>query len=561
MDGLMGKLTPILASPLYIVLVYLSCLSRTLPAQSSTPVATVEAESGVLSGGVTISTSIPGYSGTGYVTNFTNSNCKVTVTVNVPAQDFYSIIIRYNSTSGDKTQYLIINNGGSSSVTFPKTTTYSDLNAGKYLLNAGANTITIQSYWGYMDIDKFTIYTAVKNTYNITTNLVDPQADSNTKSLYSFLVSHFGKDIISGQTDDYYDTITKITGQSPLLRDFDFQHYTQGYSYLWKNGGFSFGWDDNGQTQKAINWYNQTGKTGIVGFQWHWHSPSGGTVGTNTFYTANTTFDITKAIQSGTTENMETLRDIDSIATQLKKLQNAGVPVLWRPLHEAGGGWFWWGAKGSSACRKLFGILYDRLTNYHHLHNLIWVWSTPETAWYPSNDSIDIVGQDSYPANFDYGIQKNAFDVLYNLTGGKKLIAMSENGAIPDPNNCMTMDAPWSYFMSWSNLVETANTKAHINDVFTNPSVLTLGNPTPVNEIGSPNINEYYIYPNPSSEDVHIEGPSYVRVELLDINGRVVFVSDKPIDTLQTTNLGNGTYFLKIYNLNRMFNLKLVVRK
>jgi mannan endo-1,4-beta-mannosidase len=268
----------------------------------------------------------------------------------------------------------------------------------------------------------------------------------------------------------------------PMLRGSDFQHYTVGYPYLWNNG-FTFGWEDNGNTDSMINWYNRTGKMGIVAFQWHWHSPSGGKVGTNTFYTNSTTFDVSKAVQNGTDENIAIIRDIDSIASQLKKLQKAGVPVLWRPLHEASGNgaidgsqaWFWWGAKGAVVCRKLYDIMYDRITNYHNIHNLIWVWSSPQPAWYPGNDSIDIVGFDSYPGAHNYTIQKSTFDGLYNLTGGQKLITLSENGPIPDPENCILMDAPWSYFMSWGDLVTGQNTALHINDVYGSPYVLSLG--------------------------------------------------------------------------------------
>jgi len=442
---------------------------------SQTLVATVEAESGTRSGGVTISTAVAGYSGTGYVTNFRNTSDQVTITVNIADNGFYTIIIRYNSTLGNKTQNLIVNNGGASSVVFPQTTTYSDLNAGKYLLNAGINTITIQSNWGWMDIDKFTIYTAVTNTYNTTPHLVDPKATAATKSVYNFLYYNYRKRIISGQTDGYYDSIKILSGKSPVYRTWDFYHYTEGYPYLWKNGGFSFGVDPSDHsTDNAIAWYNSTGKKGIVGFHWHWCSPSGGTVGTNTFYTANTTFDITKAVQPGTTEYTLAIRDIDTIAFQLKKLQTAGVPVLWRPLHEAGGTWFWWGAKGGAAVIKLYKIMYDRLTNYHQLHNLIWVWSTYETDHYPGNDFVDIVGMDSYPGNYNYSTQKNTFDIYNTLTGAKKIVAMSENGPIPDPNDCLTLDAPWSFFMSWNELVRAQNSKQHIKDVFSNPSVLTL---------------------------------------------------------------------------------------
>jgi mannan endo-1,4-beta-mannosidase len=542
------------------VIILLFCCSQVSFAQLGTLVTSVEAENGILSGGVTVSTAVAGYSGTGYVTNFKNAIDKVTVTVTVPDKGFYSIVIRYNATQGTKPQNLIINNDGASAVVFPNTTTYADLNVGKFILNAGANTIAIQKDWGWMDVDKFTIYTATKNVYNITQDLVDAQSDANTKTLYGFLLSNFGKNIISGQTSDYYDTIKKIIGKSPMLRVYDFQHYTQGYSYLWANGGFSFGWDDNGVTQNAIDWYKSTNKKGIVSFQWHWHSPNGGTVGTNTFYTTNTTFDITKAVQSGTPENTLALRDIDSIATQLKKLQAAGVPVLWRPLHEAGGAWFWWGAKGPAACKQLFGILFDRLTNYHHIHNLIWVWSTPETDWYPGNDSIDIVGYDSYPANFNYGIQKTTFDVLYTLTGGQKLITMSENGAIPNPNDCLTMDAPWSYFMSWSNLVKSANTNAHLIDVFTNPKVLTLEHPTLIREVNQA-LNNYRVYPNPATENIHIEGDNFTCLELIDLKGRAVYATTNSQNTIPVQHFENGIYILRIYNNQQVVQEKVIVDK
>lgn len=141
---------------------------------------------------------------------------------------------------------------------------------------------------------------------------------------------------------------------------------------------------------------------------------------TSTFYTDQTNFDVSRAVQSGTPENLATLRDIDSIAVQLQRLENAGVPVLWRPLHEAGGGWFWWGAKGAAAAKALYDIMYDRLTNVHGLHNLIWEWSTNEPEWYPGNNKVDIIGYDSYPGKYVYSSQKGVFDQLFTLVEGKK---------------------------------------------------------------------------------------------------------------------------------------------
>jgi len=81
---------------------------------------------------------------------------------------------------------------------------------------------------------------------------------------------------------------------------------------------------------------------------------------------------------------------------QLKRLQDAGVPILFRPLHEAEGAWFWWGAKGPEATKELWLLLHDRLTNHHKLNNLIWVWNSLLPAWYVGDDTVDILSADVY---------------------------------------------------------------------------------------------------------------------------------------------------------------------
>ena len=45
---------------------------------------------------------------------------------------------------------------------------------------------------------------------------------------------------------------------------------------------------------------------------------------------------------------------MDVIAIELRKFENANIPVLWRPFHEADGDWFWWGAKGPVVATKLY---------------------------------------------------------------------------------------------------------------------------------------------------------------------------------------------------------------
>jgi hypothetical protein len=171
------------------------------------------------------------------------------------------------------------------------------------------------------------------------------------------------------------------------------------------------------------------------------------------------------------------IRDIDAIAVQLQRLEDAQIPVLWRPLHEAEGGWFWWGAKGPEATKELWRILYDRITNVHHIDNLIWVWNSKSSAWYPGDDVVDVVSIDSYPAQGDHGALSGAYDELVSLGQDKKLVALGEVGGIPDPDLLAAYQAHWSWFVTWSgSFVQdgTVNPRDLLTKIYNHEYVVTL---------------------------------------------------------------------------------------
>jgi mannan endo-1,4-beta-mannosidase len=460
-----------LKSLLTILLLFFAGLS--FGQDPSDLIAEAEAEDGVLVG-VSVLSSNAGYSGTGYVGNFANEEDMVTMTVSIPKSDLYKIYIRYGGFSGTKTQDVLINGLPASSIIFPGTSEFTSIEAGTYYFESGENSVSIKKNWGFMAVDKIEIYPAAELEFQIDHELVDLKADEHAYGLYEFLKTQFGERIISGQTSSYFNDLKALAGNTPMLQVGDLVSYTEGYPYLWKDGGHTLGATDDGTVAHLIIWHNTTSKKGLVSLQWHWHSPSGGVAGNNNFYTENTDFDVREAVKPGTAEYELIIRDIDDIAIQLKRFENAGVPILWRPLHEAGGGWFWWGAHGPEACLELYDIIYERLMFHHQIHNLIWVWSTPEEEWYPGNDRVDIIGFDSYPGANNYSSQRYWFERLYTLTEGKKLVAMTENGPIPDPDECFKMGAPWAYFMSWSDVVAEQNETTHLQSVFSNPSVITL---------------------------------------------------------------------------------------
>ena len=257
-----------------------------------------------------------------------------------------------------------------------------------------------------------------------------PNSSPESRALLTYFSDIYGKKIIAGQQDGWRFTnglsvelnyITNTTGKLPALLAMDVAGYTDRSSQR----------DTHHQLmQRAIDW-NQK-RHGIVEFCWHWRAP----MGEPAFYTKDTTFDISRAVISGTPENTAILRDLDSIAAELEIMRDAHVPVLWRPLHEANGRWFWWGAGGPEPMKKLWRMMFENFTVKHHLNNLIWVFSpgaeTDLAEWYPGDAFVDIVGQDHYPMDGNHGAAKDIFDELVHMTHDEKLVALGENGPIPD---------------------------------------------------------------------------------------------------------------------------------
>ncbi|MFX4093049.1 glycosyl hydrolase, partial [Streptococcus suis] len=70
---------------------------------------------------------------------------------------------------------------------------------------------------------------------------------------------------------------------------------------------------------------------------------------------------------------------LSKIADGLTQLKNQGVTVLFRPLHEMNGEWFWWGLTGYnqkdteriSLYKELYKKIYRYMTETRGLDNLL----------------------------------------------------------------------------------------------------------------------------------------------------------------------------------------------
>ena len=297
--------------------------------------------------------------------------------------------------------------------------------------------------------------------------LITEEPTPNTQRLWEFLRSCKGKKFISGQQylweDEMEDLVYyNVTGKLPAIRGYDFMGIS----------GLARGYDQIG---RALDWARRTG--GILTMCWHWNAPDDmenidrlcSFYYKTTQYDHKTSFDIIRAMQEGTPEHRFVIEEIDMVAGALKIFQQADIPVIWRPLHEANGNWFWWGNRGEEsvqAYKKLWYTIFDRFMNYHKLKNLIWVWNGQSNHCAIHPNSYDIAGTDKYYDGDDtsaaalteyYNESYKAlqgYDAkcaeLAGLESTGKMLTLSECGYIPDPQGCVDNNNMWLYYMVWN---------------------------------------------------------------------------------------------------------------
>ncbi len=427
--------------------------------------------------GTQVAKTRPGYSGTGYVTGFTTDTTHIAWHVRSKG-GIYRVRVRYSAPSGPK-GYEISVNGARISAMFAATgDSFATSEAGRVELNPGDNEIDLNKGWGWFDVDYIELApTPIPRPPSKPPRpLSDPKAEPMAKRLYGSLIARYGAATLSGQYNlQDRDYVQSKTGVVPAILGGDFMDYSPSrvaHSPAPRDG-----------TEKLMDAV-RNGQ--IVTISWHWNAPTdlidkiykdpqGRDVDASWykgFYTNATTFDLAKAIEPTSPDYPLLLRDIDAIAIELKKLDRAGVPVLWRPLHEAEGGWFWWGAKGPEPFKRLWRLMYQRLTLHHGLHNLIWVYSSgTDPDWYPGDDVVDIVGIDAYPSDPRDPLASTC-DALLSRFKCKKLLAISEFGGVPDVERMRRFGVFWSYFVSWGGQAQHVD-PGRLKQLYTQPHVIS----------------------------------------------------------------------------------------
>lgn len=290
------------------------------------------------------------------------------------------------------------------------------------------------------------------------------QTNEKTMEVWNYLRSVYGKQVITCQQmmgNECYEDLVFYNATNDLTA-------MKGYDFIFCTGSYHS--DD--MIDEAIEWSKESG--GLCAFTWHWNVPKDidNPEGGYAFYTSEiTNFSQVNAVTPGTKEYKTIIHDIDLIATKIQRMESEGVTILFRPLHEASGAWFWWGLQGRDSAtnevfQKLWYMIYDRLENYHKLTNIIWVWNgqNPHTAIHPN--AFDIEGIDRYYDQEDISAEalSTYYDKCYGELAGYdkycaelagmestgKMMALTECGYIPDPEGIKAANTMWLYYMVWN---------------------------------------------------------------------------------------------------------------
>lgn len=323
-------------------------------------------------------------------------------------------------------------------------------------------------------------------------------AQTRFKSL-NFLYSITGQYIVSGQhndqknlpqeygggpTDHVYWTeqVRSITGKYPALYGADFLFH----------GSSTLRWNITYEAERQWN------RGAIISLMWHACPPSQGASCNwdGGLLSSLTTSQWNDLLTNGGNLNRTWKARIDEISVYLQYLEDKGVEVMWRPLHEQNQTAFWWNSGGAERTKALWRLTHDYMTNVKGLSNLIWVWDMQDmygnfADWNPGASYFDVAALDVYADGYT---NLGYYNSLVTQAAGKP-VAFGECFRLPSAQVIQNQPR-MSFFMNWAygllfdynSPPRQTNSHDYIREVYNNPKVLTLdempgwnSNPVPDN--------------------------------------------------------------------------------
>lgn len=295
------------------------------------------------------------------------------------------------------------------------------------------------------------------------------QSFAQKSEVLDFLYSISGKKTLAGQHNK------EPNAEPTKWTDYVFET-TGKYPALW-SGDFLFQQENIDQRWTMIHEAQRQYEAGaLINLMWHACPPDEGEPCGWDPGLLNAQLDDNQwneLLTDGTVLNKNWKKRMDDIGVYLQYLEDNGVVVLFRPLHEMNQGKFWWGGRpGPDGTAKLYRMTHDYFTDTLGLGNIIWVWDMQDLsrdfeAYNPGNDYWDVFAFDVY----DKGYDASWYNYILPIAGDKPM-AIGECAQLPDAA-VLESQPRWIFFMPWAELVKESNTTQQIIDLYRNPRVLT----------------------------------------------------------------------------------------
>lgn len=421
-------------------------------------------------------------------------------------------------------------------------------------------------------------------------NPANPNSNSNVKLILKYFHSLKNRSdhrVISGQFMGYsrgvggYPKIEQIhtnTGKYVGIVGSDYSTQPNDYSkleYQYTNAGLIKAW-------KAGS---------LVTLTLHLPNPTGGSL--------KTPINLNKVLDRNTDPITydRWFQELDLIADGLSQLQDSGVVVLFRPLHEMNGGWFWWGGSDTAKFKALWKQMFDYFTITKKLNNLIWVFApnrqntantiTPAPAsFYPGDAYVDITGIDAYTSSITTG----------GIVGIPAMVALgkpfglteygpvgSANPSSPDYDyrlfvNSLKSNLPdVSFFMCW-NANWGLDVNKFVGEALSDPYIANRDNlswkqtVTNRSEIKS-SIENIQVYPNPleKGDSLYLQfngfsGNDEIKASIYDMLGKLIMQqrfggsNDNRYKIENAQFLNPGIYILNAESATKSAHIRFVVK-
>ncbi|MGY3091322.1 mannan endo-1,4-beta-mannosidase [Hymenobacter sp. UYAg731] len=279
--------------------------------------------------------------------------------------------------------------------------------------------------------------------------LVDGKATYQTKALFYNLQHPEANGLLFGQQDatqygigwknesDRSD-IKSVCGSNPAVYGWDVADVVRASKQGTLKGNAALA-----HTRQLVIAAYERG--GLNTFCWHMEN----------FVTGRNFYDTTAvvaAILPGGAQHAAYTRSLDVIADYFRHLKAADgtlVPVVFRPLHEHTGSWFWWGKSHCTQAEfvQLWQFTVRYLRDEKKVHNLLYAYSpdrvpnaTEYFERYPGDAFVDVLGHDNYWDFNTIATPNRGVATLEMMVdeahSRNKIAALTETGLekLPNPN-------------------------------------------------------------------------------------------------------------------------------